>query len=322
MPLVSVILVSCNDERWLKGCLNSLKAQTFKDFEVILVDNGSTDRSVELANEIYPGIRVVKLDKNYGLTAAYNVGMKVSRGTFLATLHNDVTLDERWLESLVTSIQRNPDYFLLGSMESTPEIPFPSYVDMNSWLNYVRFPCDDSVDIVPTAYVSGTCLFFRREALERLGEVFDARLGTYAYDDEISVKTLLSLGKIGYACRSRLWHYGGGTASRVLTVKRAAYLRNRNKVLALFESLRFSTFVKALIVLIALEVLRFITRAKDVRGNIHTFLGLLNGIALLPTMAKRRRDFFRVKLNDDKAFTSRLVCRTVTQRLIKRFLLG
>ncbi|MEM2909905.1 MAG: glycosyltransferase family 2 protein [Nitrososphaerota archaeon] len=321
-PSVSIVLVSHNDEASLKQCLKSIVSQTYGDYEVILVDNGSKDRSVEVARELFPDVRVLRLGKNYGLTAAYNIGLRVARGRYLVTMHNDVIVDKAWLESLVKAMKSHPQYVLLGSAEATPEIPYHTYVDMNAWFSYVRFRADENVVVVPTAYVSGTSLFFRRELLEALGKIFDERLGTYAYDDEISLKALLSLGLIGYSTRSKIFHYGGGTASRVVSVKRAAYLRSRNRVFVLFECLSLKNFIKALAVLLMLELIRFLTRPKDFLGNVYTFSGTVSGIVMLLTLLNKRREFLYKKTKDDKDLIRRLRVRTRTQRLIKLFLVG
>src|SRR3972149_2223016 len=89
-PLVSIVIPNWNGKHFLEECLESLKHQTFKDFETILVDNGSTDRSVEFVSERYGDfVRLLQHSKNLGVAAGNNTGIRSSRGRFVIFLNND-----------------------------------------------------------------------------------------------------------------------------------------------------------------------------------------------------------------------------------------
>ena len=92
--MVSVVIPNYNGERFLKGCLEALRRQTYEDMDVILVDNASTDNSVELAQKLYPGIRVVELDDNTGFAYAVNRGIEAAEGEYVLLLNNDTVEDE------------------------------------------------------------------------------------------------------------------------------------------------------------------------------------------------------------------------------------
>ena len=87
--MVSIVIPNYNGERFLKDCLEALRRQTYEDMEVILVDNASTDNSVELAQKLYPGIRVVELDDNTGFAYAVNRGIEAAEGEYVLLLNND-----------------------------------------------------------------------------------------------------------------------------------------------------------------------------------------------------------------------------------------
>ena len=105
MPQVSVVVLNWNGAHLLPVCLDSVRAQTFRDFEVIMPDNGSTDGSVELVRERYPEVRVLPFSENLGFCLAVNAGIRASRGEFIALLNNDTELDRNYVNELVGAMQ-------------------------------------------------------------------------------------------------------------------------------------------------------------------------------------------------------------------------
>jgi GT2 family glycosyltransferase len=105
MPQVSVVVVNWNGRQLLEDCLGSLANQTFKDFETILVDNGSKDDSVNWVKENYPGVKLIPLNENVGFSAGNNIGYQHSRGEFIALLNNDTKVRPEWLEALYNRIK-------------------------------------------------------------------------------------------------------------------------------------------------------------------------------------------------------------------------
>src|SRR5918912_3580484 len=97
---VSVVIVNWNGARLLPACLDALLAQTRPADEVVLVDNGSTDGSVELVRRGYPGVMVLPLEDNLGFAAGNNRGIAASRGELVVTLNNDTIPSPGWLEQL------------------------------------------------------------------------------------------------------------------------------------------------------------------------------------------------------------------------------
>jgi GT2 family glycosyltransferase len=97
---ISVIIANLNGEKYLPDCLQSLSDQTFRDFEVIVVDNGSTDRSLELVKRDFPWVRVISLEKNTGFAQGNNIGFAASSAEYVATLNNDTIADKAWLQAL------------------------------------------------------------------------------------------------------------------------------------------------------------------------------------------------------------------------------
>src|SRR3972149_5022503 len=108
-PLVSVIVVNWNGKEYLGECLRSLRAQTFSDFEVVLVDNGSTDGSVEYVQGNFAGgVRILENAQNEGFSGGNNRGIREASGKYIVLLNNDAQADDRWLEALVKIAEENP----------------------------------------------------------------------------------------------------------------------------------------------------------------------------------------------------------------------
>lgn len=107
-PLVSIIIVNYNGITHLNECLQSLSAQEYPDYEVILVDNQSSDGSLELAKREFPAVRVVESLENLGYSGAANLGLQYARGAYVAVLNMDVVVEPNWLGPLVDFLESQP----------------------------------------------------------------------------------------------------------------------------------------------------------------------------------------------------------------------
>lgn len=113
--IVSVIIPNWNGSDLLEDCLNSLGKQTFRNFEVILVDNGSTDNSLEYVENNFPEVKIIKLKKNFGFARAINEGVKVSEAEYVVFLNNDTKVDKDWLKNLVEYADKHPEVISVNS---------------------------------------------------------------------------------------------------------------------------------------------------------------------------------------------------------------
>ncbi len=112
---VSVIIPNWNGNELLKDCLRSLVGQSFKDFEIILVDNGSTDDSVSFIENFFPDIKIVKLEKNFGFAKAINEGVKASAGKYVIFLNNDTQADKDFVKHLILCADSHPEVISVNS---------------------------------------------------------------------------------------------------------------------------------------------------------------------------------------------------------------
>ncbi len=108
-PPTSIIIPNWNGAQHLPTCLDSLRRQTYPSFEVIVVDNGSSDGSLELVERDYAEVRVVALPQNRGFAGGVNAGIREAEGEIIAVFNNDAEADPRWLEELVDGLGRHPE---------------------------------------------------------------------------------------------------------------------------------------------------------------------------------------------------------------------
>jgi len=165
-PVVSVIMPAFNREKYIAESIKSALSQSFKDFELIIIDDGSTDKTFQIAKsfEKDPRVRVVKNEKNLGIAKTRNRGLELAKADLIAPLDSDdVWLDENKLRKQVEFLQINKDYCLLGGGIM--------HIDTDSkHVKKVLFPVYDSVIrkiiLQFNPFPQSTLLYRRSVALE------------------------------------------------------------------------------------------------------------------------------------------------------------
>jgi GT2 family glycosyltransferase len=115
MPTISIVIPHWNGRHHLDDCLSALRRQTFTDFEVILMDNGSTDGSQAYVRDCFPEVRLVELGENLGFTGACNAGYAVAQGEIIVLLNNDTEADEGWLTAVCQAFLNHPNVGMVAS---------------------------------------------------------------------------------------------------------------------------------------------------------------------------------------------------------------
>lgn len=219
-PQISVIVVNYNGRHHLQRCLLSLGKTRGIVFEVILVDNGSSDGSVEWVQDHYPWVRVIPLNKNLGFGAANTYALAFARAPLVAFLNNDTVVHPNWLIPLRDALERYPDVAAACStlrLLSHPKL-YNARGGAMTWLGYgfdryfgyqqeatENIPAVEEV-LFPTA---AACLVRKDEFLGLGG--FDPAFFMYHEDADFGWRAWL-LGKRIVVCRdSVVWHAFGGT---------------------------------------------------------------------------------------------------------------
>jgi len=114
--MVSIIIINHNGKSNLEKCLQSLKKIDNKNHEILIVDNNSTDDSIEFIKKNYSEIVIIKLEKNYGFAKPNNIGAKKAKGDLLLFLNNDTVVTENFVNDLVTTITSDPKIAICQSL--------------------------------------------------------------------------------------------------------------------------------------------------------------------------------------------------------------
>ena len=185
-PLVSVIVPTYNNEKYLANCLNSLLVQTFQDFEIIVVDDGSTDQTTKLlkAFKTNPSIRV-HTQPNSGISATRNQGLKLSRGKFISFVDSDDCVAPDFLEKLIAPLLQNPniDISVCGYQEiyQDHKISHPlqprTITGIEATKNFLLKQQD--VDILIWNKLCRKTLFENHHILYPAGQIHEDNLTTY-----------------------------------------------------------------------------------------------------------------------------------------------
>ncbi len=229
----SLIIVSWNGRDLLADCLPSVKAQTMPVREIIVVDNGSTDGSVEFLEDSFPDVRVIRLGKNYGFALANNIGIRSASGTRIALLNNDTVVDSRWLEQLNRALDEQPEIGFCASkmlMYRDPNI-IDSAGDMLGIAKaYKRgHGQPNGTEFNEPEYVFGACAgaaIYRSEMLNDIG-LFDETFVTNLEDVDLSFRAQLVGYKCMYVPSAVVYHKVGETKRRIGWTDRLTQRNNK-----------------------------------------------------------------------------------------------
>jgi GT2 family glycosyltransferase len=115
LPLVSIIIVNYNGKSYLEKCLKSLIEINYKNTEIILVDNNSSDSSIKFVEDNYPSIIILKLDQNFGFAKPNNMAAKIAKGEYLLFLNNDTMVTPNFISELLKTFALNSNIAICQS---------------------------------------------------------------------------------------------------------------------------------------------------------------------------------------------------------------
>ena len=218
MMEASVIIPNYNGAEFIKECIDSLKLQEYKDFEIIVVDNGSEDDSADLVEREYPGIRLKRLDQNYGFSRAVNEGLRMSEAPFVILLNSDTRVEAGFVGALVSAIKSDESVFSVASKMIQMKRPdkLDGAGDLYSafgWA-YARGKGRSSEGYTKTAKVFSACggaAIYRRSILDEIGW-FDEFHFAYLEDIDIGYRARIMGYRNVYEPEAVVYHYGSGVS--------------------------------------------------------------------------------------------------------------
>ncbi len=292
---VTVVIPNFNGRQFLPGCLDSLAQMSFQDFITIVVDNGSTDDSLDFIKENYPRVGVIGFPENRGFSAAVNEGIRQSQGDWVALLNNDMEVEEGWLGELVKALERSAPE--VGScvgkilyFDRRERIESAGDTFTRAGFNFKRgWQQRDEGQFNRPQRVFGAsagAALYRRAMLDELGG-FDEDFFAYLEDVDLSFRAQLR----GYGClyvpQAVSYHHFAGTSSRMGDF--SIYQTQKNLVSLLVKDMparllvRYSPSIFGFLLVSALYYL--------LRGKGGPFLrGRIDGLREIRRYLKKRRE--------------------------------
>jgi GT2 family glycosyltransferase len=213
LPPVSIIVLNFNGRDMLKGCLDSILAEDYPAFEVILVDNASIDGSVDFVKERYATVRLLTNASNLGFAEGNNKGVEEAAHDLVILVNNDVVVEPGWLKGLVGAMAE-PEVAMASSLVRTVGIPGHN----------IMLAFEDPNDLF---FCTGCSVIFRKS---EFGLPFDPEYFAYAEDIYLGLRARFAGRKVRHVPDSRLLHLGGQTAGKQRSAFIAFY-QERNRIL-------------------------------------------------------------------------------------------
>jgi GT2 family glycosyltransferase len=190
-PLVSIIILNYNAGELLLNCIGSIKKSAYKNLEIIVVDNISTDKSQETCKEKYPDIKLIQNNENFGYCEGNNIGIREAKGDYIIILNPDTIVESNWIEALISAYNKFGEGLYQPKHLSLNEKTV--YMSAGNMLNifgfgYAREKGNKDENqfnkIEEIGYASGTCLFTSSAVLKKVG-LFDPFI--FLYHDDLDL---------------------------------------------------------------------------------------------------------------------------------------
>jgi GT2 family glycosyltransferase len=294
-PLISVVIPNYSGAAYLRACLASLVRQTYPGFELLVVDNASTDSSIETALEVAPSAVILRQDVNLGFAGGANAGIRAASGQWVAVLNNDTEVAEDWVEECVAAICRHPDAAFLACrildarnhslVYSAGDCFLRAAIGYRRGQEQTDRPEYDKEN--ETFAPCGCAALYRKSVLERSGG-YDERWFAYMEDVELGLR-LQAMGLRGYYAPLAKVHHHGATTSGGEFSPLSVRLRTRNSLLLLLKSLP-ATILWRCAPMILLS--QFFWLARVIRhGRILSWLrGVAGLLQMAPATLRSRRE--------------------------------
>lgn len=328
---VSIIIVNWNGLEHLETCLESLEKQTFREFEVILVDNGSSDGSVEFVRGRFPWVKLVELRENTGFATGNNIGLTHAAGEYIVTLNNDTKADPAWLAAIVAVADANPEVGMVGSRICSFDDP-----DVIDSLGHAVCPDGMSrgrfrlrrwsgirmAEVEEILFPSACVALYRRAMLDETG-FFDDEFFAYAEDTDLGLRGRLAGWGALLATNAVVLHKYSKTGGVFSPFK--LYLVERNHYWVALK-----TFPLSMLLLVPFfTIVRYFAQAQVIlsaKGSGKEFRESGSRAAIIKAILKGTRDAFlgapRMLGKRARIMTTKKISSAEMARLLKKYRLS
>lgn len=242
MQEVSVIIPNFNGVAFLDGVLGSLEQQTLKEFEVIMVDNGSTDGSCSFVNANYPWVHIIEFPENFGFCKAVNEGIRAAKAPYVLLLNNDTEAEPDFLEEMVAAISRHPKAFSCAAKmvqyhDRDRLDDAGNYYCAFGW-SYARGKGKDIHTYDKEEKIFAACAgaaIYRKKIFEKIG-YFDEEHFAYLEDTDVGYRARIYGYENWFAPKAVVYHVGSGTSGSRYNQFKTRY-SSRNNVYLIYKNM-------------------------------------------------------------------------------------
>ena len=242
-PFVSIIVLNYNGQEYIANCLDSILKNSYSNFELIVVDNASTDNSLKIIKDQFssePRVKIITNPTNLGFSGGNNIGFEQSKGQYIVFVNNDTTVPPNWLTPLVEAMENDPTIGVAQSMVYTidgKKIQTAGFLYSNGLIKKEQLFLGKSSDITfepvfEVSFVCGASMIIRRGILERMG-AFEPKIPFFYDDTLLSLKTHFSGNKVVTVSASKIYHVG--SASDVWKIRFTTYHLLKANIALLFD---------------------------------------------------------------------------------------
>ncbi len=289
---LSIIIPNFNGKQFIKTCLDSIRKQDYPFYELIIVDNASSDGSIEYINEHYPEFTLIQNKENLGFAAAVNHGIKISSSEYVFLLNNDVEIEPDCISNLMECIEKDENIFAVSSkmIQYTDRSKMDDAGDEYTILGWTWKVGDGkSPDLYTTkretfSACAGAALY-RKNILDEIG-YFDEKFFAYMEDVDISFRARIRGYKCMYCPEAVVYHLGSGTSGskyNEFKIKLAA----RNNVYVPYKNMPWPQLALNGIFLLAGYFIKYLFFSKQGNGSIY-LTGLKEGFNSLKKLEKTK----------------------------------
>ena len=320
---VTIVIPNLNGREMLGPCLRALRGQSFGDFEVVVVDNGSTDGSARFLAQGFPEVRVIPLAENRGFSAAVNAGIRASRSEYVTLLNNDTEPEPGWLEALVRAADAHPEAALFGSklVDWRDRRFLDGAGDALRWSGLPYRLGHGELDrgqYDEPGFVFGACAaaaLYRGSLFEEIGH-FDEDFFAYCEDADVGFRAQLAGHRCFYVPGAVVYHVGSASTGG----KRSPFatrLGTQNAINLVVKNVPAPLLPRFLPLFVAGQILRVVLTSLSASGARANLQGLAGALRLLPRMLRKRKEVQKLR-RVPEAYIRQLLVRSFRQAAASR----
>jgi len=252
-PLVSIIIVNFNGKEHLELCLKSLMKITYHNFEVNLVDNNSTDGSIETAKLINSDIKIIKLEKNFGFAKPNNIGANQAKGDLLLFLNNDTTVEPTFVDELVGTIKSGSKVVICQSYLLKPDNKIDSSGDFVDILGRAYSKREENPLPVKILSARAASMMIKKKIFFELGG-FDENFFVSFEDVDLGWRANMFGYDVLLSPKSIVYHHGAKTIKKINN--EIQFHAAKNSIILRLTNFELYPSIKSLIVLFFVSIIR------------------------------------------------------------------